>query len=40
LGRGLRVEGPDVVVDNTRRLLVDILVESLTAEEREVVLGV
>ena len=40
LGAALRVEGPDVVVDDTGRLLVDFLVEGLPAEEGDVFLGV
>lgn len=40
LGGRLRVEGPDVVVDDAGRFLVDFLVESLPAEEGEVALGV
>ena len=40
LGAALRVEGPDVVVDDAGGLLVDFLVEGLPAEEGDVFLGV
>ncbi len=40
LGAALRVEGPDVVVDDAGGLLVDFLVEGLATEERDVFLGV
>jgi hypothetical protein len=40
LRRRLCVEGPDVVVDDARRFLVQFLVESLAAEERQRALGV
>jgi hypothetical protein len=40
LRRRLRVEGPDVVVDDARRFLVELLVEGLAAEEGEGALGV
>jgi hypothetical protein len=34
----LCVEGPDVVINNTRRLLIYVFVEHLTAEERYIIL--
>ena len=40
LRRRLRVEGPDVIVDDARRFLVQFLVESLPAEEGQRALGV
>lgn len=40
LRRRLGVEGPDVVVDDARRLLVDFFVELLAAEEGQVALRV
>lgn len=40
LGGGLRVEGPDVVVDDAWRFLVELLVEGLAAEEGQRALGV
>lgn len=40
LRAGLGVEGPDVVVDDSGWFLVDILLEGLAPEEREVGLGV
>lgn len=40
LGRRLRVESPDVVVDDARRFLVQFLVESLAAEEGQRALGI
>lgn len=40
LGGGLGVEGPDVVVYDSRWLLVDVLFEGLAAEEGDVGLGV
>ena len=40
LRRRLRVEGPDVVVDDARRFLVQLLVESLATEEGQRALGV
>jgi hypothetical protein len=40
LGRRLRVEGPDVVVDDAWRFLVELLVEGLAAEEGQGALGV
>jgi hypothetical protein len=36
----LSVEGPDVVINDTRWLLIDMFVEDLTAEEWYVVLSV
>jgi hypothetical protein len=40
LRRALRVEGPDVVVDDPGRFLVDFFVEGLAAEEGKVGLSV
>ena len=40
LRAGLRVEGPDVVVDDARRLVQDLLVKGLAAEEGQVALRV
>jgi hypothetical protein len=36
----LCVEGPDVVVDDTRWLLIDVFVEDLPAEERYIILSI
>jgi hypothetical protein len=40
LGAALRVEGPYIVVDTSRRLRVHVLVEDLTAEEGNVFLSI
>jgi hypothetical protein len=36
----LRVEGPDVVINDTRWFLIDVFVKDLTAEEGNIVLSV
>lgn len=40
LAAALGVEGPDVVIDDPRRFLIDVLVELLPAEDGQVALGV
>jgi hypothetical protein len=40
LAATLCVEGPDVVINDTRWFLIDVFVEDLTTEERNIVLSV